>query len=174
MTIDAKARVEAGDLTLVIPRNRLVWSLSATAGLLLVAHLLTSLNRYVFGLTFFGANDLYVLFDMWDEVSIPSWYSVTLLLLASGVLTILAAGTVALIRREVENLDRELKAMNADDVTHHLIRAIYYERRSLYEDAFREYRETIRLAPDVEEYRDMMRNLLVTLRLYGEEDYLLR
>lgn len=88
--------------------------------------------------------------------------------------TILAADTVELIRREVENLDRELKAMNADDVTHHLIRAIYYERRSLYEDAFREYRETIRLAPDVEEYRDMMRNLLVTLRLYGEEDYLLR
>jgi len=92
VTIDAKARVEAGDLTLVIPRNRLVWGLSATAGLLLVAHLLTSLNRYVFGLTFFGANDLYVLFDMWDEVSIPSWYSVTLLLLASGVLTIIAAG----------------------------------------------------------------------------------
>jgi hypothetical protein len=88
--------------------------------------------------------------------------------------TILAADTAELIRKEVESLDRELKAMNADDVTHHLIRAIYYERRSLYEDAFREYRETIRLAPGVEEYRDMMRNLLVTLRLYGEEDYLLR
>ncbi|HMM83827.1 hypothetical protein [Azohydromonas sp.] len=83
------------EVELTIPREGLARLLSVVAGLLLVAHLLVSLNRYVFGLTFFAADNLYVLFDMWEEVSIPSWYSVALLLVAAGVLTIIASGTRA-------------------------------------------------------------------------------
>ncbi len=89
------ARPAADELELVVPRSGLVRLLSAVAGLLLVAHLLVSLNRYVFGLTFFAADNLYVLFDMWDEVSIPSWYSVTLLLAAAALLALIAAGKLA-------------------------------------------------------------------------------
>lgn len=94
MAVEVRGQaVERGsprELELAVPRDRLVWLLSVFAGLLLVAHLLVSLNRYVFGLAFFGADNLYVLFDMWDEVSIPSWYSIVLLLGAAGVLAIIA------------------------------------------------------------------------------------
>lgn len=85
---------------------------------------------------------------------------------------ILAEDSVSVIRQELENLDAELAQMGADDVTLHLIRGIYFERRGLYTDAFLEYRQTIRLAPDVQEYRDMMRNLLFQMKLYAEEEYL--
>ena len=88
--------------------------------------------------------------------------------------TIVPKDTVSAVAREIENLDKELAKMNTDDVTRHLIHAVYYEHKGLYQDAFLEYRETIRLAPDVEEYRTMMRSLLVTLHLFGEEEYLLR
>ncbi len=95
---------------------------------------------------------------------------------ASNIQTfnILNADTAALVRRELESLDRELAAMKADDVTVYLIRAIYFEKRGLYEDAYRSYKETVRLAPEVEEYRDMMRNLLLTMRLLNEEELLMR
>jgi hypothetical protein len=88
--------------------------------------------------------------------------------------TIVPKDTAQAVAREIESLDKELAKMNADEVTRHLIHAVYYEHKGLYQDAFAEYRETIRLAPDVEEYRSMLRNLLVTLRLLGEEEYLLR
>ena len=87
---------------------------------------------------------------------------------------VVAADTAALVQNEVASLDRELSAMNSDDVTKHLIRAIYFERRGLYEDAYHEYKRTVRLAPEVEEYREMLRNLLVTMRLLNEEEYLMR
>lgn len=86
---------------------------------------------------------------------------------------ILHADTVEAIRAEVRRLDAELTEMGADEVTLHLIRGIYFEKRGLYTDAFREYRNTIALAPEVEEYRDMMRNLLFQMKLYAEEEYLL-
>ncbi|MDH7514710.1 MAG: hypothetical protein QHI48_02375 [Bacteroidota bacterium] len=87
--------------------------------------------------------------------------------------SLLPPDTVSAIEREVESLDRELTAMNADDVTRQLIHGIYFERKGLCEDAFRAYRETVRLAPDVEEYRDMMRALLAQMRLLNEEPFLL-
>ena len=86
---------------------------------------------------------------------------------------ILATDTVAAIQQELKNLDSELGEMGADAVTLHLIRGIYFERRGLYTDAFLEYKETLRLAPDVQEYREMMRNLLFQMKLYAEEEYLI-
>ncbi len=85
---------------------------------------------------------------------------------------ILATDTVEVIQQELKNLDAELAQMGADEVTLHLIRGIYFEQRGLYTDAFLEYRETIQLAPDVQEYRDMMSNLLFQMKLYAEEEYL--
>ena len=82
--------------------------------------------------------------------------------------------TVTAIREEVSRLNSDLLGMGADEITIHLIKAVYYEKKALYCDAFNEYKETIRLAPDVEEYRDMMRSLLMNLRLYNEEEFLLR
>lgn len=86
---------------------------------------------------------------------------------------ILPADTVAAIHDELKNLDAELMRMGADEVTLHLIRGIYFEKRGLYTDAFQEYKKTIALAPDVDEYRAMMRNLLFQMKLYAEEEYLL-
>jgi hypothetical protein len=88
--------------------------------------------------------------------------------------TVLSGDTVATITSELERLKKELAAMHADEVTMHLILAMYYEQQGLYSDAFHEYKTTIRLAPDVDEYRAMMRTLLLKLRLYVEEEYLLR
>ncbi|MBR9979104.1 MAG: hypothetical protein KFH87_13550, partial [Bacteroidetes bacterium] len=86
---------------------------------------------------------------------------------------ILPADTITEIREELIRLDEELLNMGADQVTLHLIRAIYFEKRGLYTDAFHEYKQTVQLAPDVQEYRDMLRNLLFHMRLYAEEEYLL-
>ncbi|MCO5176918.1 MAG: hypothetical protein M9890_08130 [Thermomicrobiales bacterium] len=78
-----------------IPRRAVVMILSVIAGLLLVAHMLVSLNRFVLDLHFFAADNLFVLFDMWSEVSIPSWYSVVLLLIASAILAVIAVAKYA-------------------------------------------------------------------------------
>ncbi|MDX9758926.1 MAG: hypothetical protein RBU27_07165 [Bacteroidota bacterium] len=86
---------------------------------------------------------------------------------------VLPADTIAAVRAELLRLDEELGNMGADSVTLHLIRAIYFEKRGLYSDAFREFKETIRLAPEVPEYREMLRGLLFRMRLYAEEEYLL-
>jgi hypothetical protein len=87
---------------------------------------------------------------------------------------ILPADTIAAVAEEIARLDEELANMGADEVTLHLIRAIYFERKSLYTDAFLEYKETVRLAPEVEEYRQMLRNLLYQMKLYAEEEYLMK
>lgn len=87
---------------------------------------------------------------------------------------ILPADTIAAVKEEVARLDEELTTMGADEVTMHLIRAIYYEQKSLFTNAFIEYKETVRLAPEVEEYRQMLRNLLFQMKLYAEEEYLLK
>jgi hypothetical protein len=95
--------------------------------------------------------------------------------LESGVesFRILPRDTIDAIRMELERLDTELRGMNADDVTLHLIRGIYFEQKGLYTDAFNEFSETVRLAPDVAEYRDMLRSLLFQMKLYNEEEQLL-
>jgi hypothetical protein len=86
---------------------------------------------------------------------------------------VLPRDTIDAIRGELERLDGELREMNADDVTLHLIRGIYFEQKGLYTDAFTEYSETVRLAPEVAEYRDMLRSLLFQMKLYNEEEQLL-
>jgi hypothetical protein len=95
--------------------------------------------------------------------------------LESGVesFRILSRDTIDAIRGELTRLDTELRAMNADEVTLHLIRGIYFEQKGLYTDAFTEYSETVRLAPEVTEYRDMLRSLLFQMKLYNEEEKLL-
>ena len=86
---------------------------------------------------------------------------------------VLPADTIAAVRAELTRLDEELTEMGADSVTLHLIRAIYFEWKGLYTDAFTEYKETVRLAPEVQEYREMLRGLLFQMKLYAEEEYLL-
>jgi Flp pilus assembly protein TadD len=76
------------------------------------------------------------------------------------------------VRDELSKLNSELAAMSADEATTHLTRAVYYERRGLVADAYNEYCAVLQLAPRVEEYRDMLRNLLITVKLYNEIDYL--
>lgn len=80
------------EIRVTIPQAALIRILLAIAALLTIAHLLVSLNRYQLNIQFFGADNLYVLFDMWGEVSIPSWYSVSLLLTCAGLLAIVAIG----------------------------------------------------------------------------------
>jgi hypothetical protein len=88
--------------------------------------------------------------------------------------SVLASDTIKTIGAEVERLKKELSAMHSDEITMHLILAMYFDKQGLYTDAFQEYKATITLAPDVEEYRQMMANLLLKLRLYVEEEFLLR
>jgi hypothetical protein len=87
--------------------------------------------------------------------------------------TIVHPDTVAFIKNELENLDSELTEMGADSVMHHLIRGVYFEQKQLYYNAFLEYRRTVHMAPGVQEYRDMLSALLLTLSLHNEEEYLI-
>jgi len=86
---------------------------------------------------------------------------------------ILPEDSIVSIRTELSTLDAELADMGADEVSLRLIRAIFFEKKGLLTDAYAEYHQAIRLAPEVEEYRDMLRILLFQLRLYNEEDYLM-
>jgi hypothetical protein len=96
--------------------------------------------------------------------------------LESGIesFRILSKDSIAAIENELVRLDTELQEMGADDVTLHLIRGIYFEKKGLFTDACHEYSETVRLAPGVAEYRDMLRSLLFQMKLYNEEELLLR
>jgi hypothetical protein len=88
--------------------------------------------------------------------------------------SVLPADTTAAIRAEIGRMDRELEAMRADDVTLHLVRAMYYEQKGLYVDAFAEYKRTIALRPESDEYREMMKRLLYGMNLYLEEEALMQ
>ena len=96
--------------------------------------------------------------------------------LESGIETfrILSRDSIAVIVEELGRLDAELRDMGADDVTLHLIRGVYFEKKGLLTDAYGEYVETMRLAPEVTEYRDMLRALLFQMKLYNEEELLLK
>lgn len=92
---DRNASSSARPVTVSITRRTVVIGLFIIAGLLLVAHMLVSLNRFMLDLRFFAADNLFVLFDMWSEVSIPSWYSVTLLLIATAILAVITVAKYA-------------------------------------------------------------------------------
>lgn len=77
-------------VTVTIPEPFITRALYVVAAMLVAAHMVFSINRYMLHYQFFGADNLYVLFDLWDEVSIPSWYSVSLLLVCSAVLSVIA------------------------------------------------------------------------------------
>lgn len=87
---------------------------------------------------------------------------------------VLREDSIQMIADEVKMLNEELDAMGADDVMMHLIRGVYYEKKKLFYNAYVEYKETIRLAPEVDEYREMMANMLATLSLYNEQEFLMR
>lgn len=78
------------------------------------------------------------------------------------------------IAREVEQLEKDLAAMGADSVTTHVVCGVYFERRSLFADACREYLAAIRLAPDVDEYREILRGMLAAQQMPADESLLLR
>jgi hypothetical protein len=84
--------IDAGQTSVEIglPQRAIVLVLSALIVVFLVAHMAFSINRYITHVTFFGSDNLYVVFDLWDEVSIPSWYSTTLLMFAAGLLAVIA------------------------------------------------------------------------------------
>jgi hypothetical protein len=83
-------RSTAHQIEITLPAARIVRWLSAIAVLLVIAHLIFSVNRYMLHYRFLGADNLYVLFDLWDEVSIPSWFSASLLLLCAALLGAIA------------------------------------------------------------------------------------
>lgn len=80
----------AGEPLLIAPR-RIALVLGSVAALLIAAHLVLALNYYVLGIDVFGATMLWVLFDLTGEVTVPTWYASSLLLLASGLLALVAA-----------------------------------------------------------------------------------
>lgn len=88
--------------------------------------------------------------------------------------TVMPKDSVKSISQEMKQLEKELASMEADEVTTKLINAVYLEKKSLFTDAVRKYRETIRLAPDVTEYQDMLRSLLRHLNFSNEEEYLIK
>ncbi len=86
---------------------------------------------------------------------------------------VLPKDTVAALQAELTSLGKELASMGADEVTTHLIRAIYFERRGLAYDAYQEYKAVVGLAPKVVEYREMLRNLLIGLKFSDEIELLM-
>jgi hypothetical protein len=87
--------------------------------------------------------------------------------------TIMRRDTAELVTAEVASLDAELRKMRADDVTFHVIRATYFEQRELFQDAFREYRSAVALAPGARDYRAMANVLLFRMGLFSEHTILL-
>jgi hypothetical protein len=87
---------------------------------------------------------------------------------------IIENASITAIEEELKNLKKELDEMGADDIMHHLIRGVYFEQKQLFFNAYLEYKETILLAPNVQEYRDMLSSLLLQLSLYNEQEYLMR
>ena len=65
-------------------------------GILVVAYLIFAINSEILGSEFFGSTILYVLFDLYGEVTVPTWYSSMLLL---GCSLVLAAIAVLKLRR---------------------------------------------------------------------------
>lgn len=77
-------------LHITLSRSLILKILSALIVLFVVAHMAFSINRYVVKASFFAADNLYVVFDLWAEASIPTWYSIALLLVCSALLALVA------------------------------------------------------------------------------------
>jgi hypothetical protein len=77
-------------IQVAIPQRLIISWMSVFAVLLVIAHMIFSINRYMLHYQFLAADNLYVLFDLWDEVSIPSWYSASLLLICAALLGVIA------------------------------------------------------------------------------------
>lgn len=72
--------------------------LFAVLASLVVAHLVFSINQEYLGLDFFGSTILWVLFDLQGEVTVPTWFSASLLLACAGLFAVVAA-----VKRRVED-----------------------------------------------------------------------
>ena len=106
MTITDRARVDDPDVTssrtaihITLPRTLIVRILSSLIVFFVAAHLAFSINRYMLRASFFAADNLYVVFDLWAEASIPSWYSITLLLACTALLAVIAGAKRAVADR---------------------------------------------------------------------------
>jgi hypothetical protein len=77
-------------LSVRVSPSTIAWVLSTIAVLLAVAHLMFSLNYHYIEQTFPAETILYVLFDLTGEVTIPTWYSSSLLLAAGLLLLVIA------------------------------------------------------------------------------------
>jgi len=81
---------DRSNLQITLSRPLIIRILSVLIVLLVVAHMAFSINRYFVQASFFGADNLYVVFDLWAEASLPSWYSISLLLACSVLLALIA------------------------------------------------------------------------------------
>jgi hypothetical protein len=77
-------------VSITLPQTRIIAVLSVLIVFFVVAHMAFSINRYMIQASFFAADNLYVVFDLWAESSIPSWYSVSLLLVCAALLGVIA------------------------------------------------------------------------------------
>jgi hypothetical protein len=77
-------------LQIAFPQTLIIRVLSALIVFFVVAHMAFSINRYMVRASFFASDNLYVVFDLWAESSIPSWYSVSLLLACAALLRVIA------------------------------------------------------------------------------------
>lgn len=66
--------------------RRIAGVLSIVTALLVIAHLVFSINDAYVELDFPGSTQLYVIFDMHGEVTVPTWYSSSVLLLCAFAL----------------------------------------------------------------------------------------
>lgn len=88
------------------------------------------------------------------------------------VFQVLAADTILLIQKEQAQLRRQFAEMKLDENTCRFLEALYLEKRGVYSEACALYTSLVKAAPEVQEYRDMLRNLLVTLKFYDEIPYI--
>lgn len=77
--------------------------LVAVTALLVVAHLIFSINYHYLAPDIPGATILYVLFDLMGEMTIPTWYAASLLLVSSLLLAVIARMTQRLGGRYVRH-----------------------------------------------------------------------
>ena len=96
MTITERAREAVPEIgskpatiQIVVFQTLIIRVLSALIVFFVAAHMAFSINRYMVHASFFAADNLYVVFELWAEASIPSWYSVSLLLACAMLLAII-------------------------------------------------------------------------------------
>jgi hypothetical protein len=91
-TRDAEPGIESHQpaIQITLPQTLIIRILSVLIIAFVVAHMVFSINRYMIHGSFFAADNLYVVFDLWAESSIPSWYSVALLLACAALLGVIA------------------------------------------------------------------------------------